>query len=397
MLAPQTRSRVSPLQPVCHETDTPYVHDQSRPLRVTHVIHDLRPGGAEHVLVDLAGVASAAGIELSVVSLLPVDQHDYAGRLSAAGVPVISLGLAGWWDARGPRRLDEVVRTLEPDVVHSHLKHADVVAGKVARKLGIPHVSTLHLIEDEVGWFGSRKRQVATRSRLETARMTIAVSDAVRDWYLASTDADPETVVTLRNGVPDPGVVDGEEANRIRGELGIGPTEVMAATIAVMRPGKGHDVLLDALPLIRAPVEFALAGDGACAMRLRQRVGESDRVHFLGFRDDIDRVLAASDLVVHPSLADALPTALVHALAAGRPIVATRVGGIPEIVAEDGGVLVPPNDADALAAAIDELAVDPDTMRLMGKHNRERYEAEFRAYRWARRLRQVYDSLENRS
>jgi glycosyltransferase involved in cell wall biosynthesis len=128
-------------------------------------------------------------------------------------------------------------------------------------------------------------------------------------------------------------------------------------------------------------------------VRLQSRIDGDDRFQFLGFRSDVARVMAAADMVIHPSSADALPTALVHALAAGRPIIATAVGGIPEIVTPEGGVLIEPRDPLALAAAIDRVADDPDARRWMGKHNRERFETEFRADIWARKLRALYESV----
>jgi glycosyltransferase involved in cell wall biosynthesis len=363
-------------------------------MKVMHLIHDLRRGGAEHVLVDLAGAAPAAGIELSVVSMRPIEAFDYARRLHAAGVKVDSLGLAGWWDPAGTRRLRSVVSEWKPDVLHSHLKHADVIAGRVAAAMGIPHVSTLHLIEDEVGWVRARKRDLAIRSRLRTANRTIAVSDAVREWYLGVSGADPTGVVTLRNGVPDPGRFEPDEIAAIREEFGVPRQAVFAVMVAVMRPGKGHDTLIDAMSLVQnESVIVACVGSGESMSRLQERAAGEDRVQFLGFRTDVARVFAAADLVIQPSRADALPTALVHALAAGKPIIATPVGGIPEIVTDEGGMLVRPGDPGALAAAIDLMVADPDRRRWMGKQNRERYETEFRVETWADGLRRLYDEV----
>jgi len=136
--------------------------------------------------VDLARVAAQAEMDLSVVSMMPLGDHRYAGMLRAAGVDVRSLDLAGWWDPRGPRRLTGLIDRLAPDVLHSHLKHADVVAGRVAGKIGVPHVSTLHVIEDRVGGLAARKRDWAAHRRMRSAALTIAVSDALRSWYLAT-------------------------------------------------------------------------------------------------------------------------------------------------------------------------------------------------------------------
>ncbi|MEE8498689.1 MAG: glycosyltransferase, partial [Acidimicrobiia bacterium] len=194
--------------------------------------------------------------------------------------------------------------------------------------------------------------------------------------------------------VPDPGPFEPAVLASLRSELGIADDAIVAVVVAIMRPGKGHDVLVDALPHISDDrVVFLVVGDGPDSERLRARVEDIDRVVFAGFRDDVGKILAAADFVVHPSLGDALPTALVHALAAGRPVVASAVGGIPEIVPAGAGVLVAPGDPQALAGAIDRVAADVDQRRLMGKRARERYDEEFSAEDWADRLRTLYDEV----
>lgn len=373
------------------------VASERAPIRATHVIHDLRRGGAEHVLVDLAGVARDAGIDLSVVSLLPTRGMAYADDLAALGVDVVGLGLRGWWDPRAGTRMRAALADLRPDVVHTHLKHADVIGGRAAARLQIPHVSTLHVIEDRVGRVEAWKRDLALRSRRATTALTIAVSEAQRRWYLDLSGADPATVVTIHNGVPDPGPADAGVRAAVRSGLDVPEHAVMGVMVAVMRPGKGHDTLIRAMPSVaNRSVVIVLVGDGVERARLEEHAGDDPRLRFAGFREDVADVLGAADFVVHPSDADALPTALVHALAASRPVIASRVGGIPEIVTEDSGVLIEAGDAAGLAAAIDRLADAADTRRWMGKRGRERYDAGFRAERWAVRLADAYRSILDR-
>jgi len=370
------------------------VDAHTRPVRACHLIHDLGPGGAEHGLVDLASVATGAGLDMSVVSMMPLGDLRYPRMLTAAGVEVRSLDLRAWWDPRGPRRLAGMIGGLSLDVLHSHLKHADVIAGRVSRRVGVPHVSTLHVIEDRATGLALRKRDFAARSRIESAARTIAVSDAVRTWYLATYPERPERVVTIHNGVPEPRRFDDVERSAVRSELGVPPDRVMALMAAVVRAGKGHDVLLRAAEQV-PEVVFVIAGDGpemASVRRLADRLPPG-RVVLPGFREDVPRLLAAADLVVHPALFDALPTTLIHAFAAGVPAVASDVGGIPEIVTSGTGVLVAPGDAAALASAIRDLAGDADVRRWMGKAARERYEEEFSGTRWAGRLIDLYRAV----
>jgi len=363
-------------------------------VRVCHLIHDLGPGGAEHVLVDLARVAPAAGIEMSVLSLMPLGGHRYPVLLRGLGVRVECLDLPFRWDPRGPVRAVRLLQADPPDLLHSHLKHADLVAAYAAPRLGVPMVSTLHLVEVEVGRVGRFKRDLGAWARRRRAARTIAVSDAVRRWYLGAFPVDPAAVITLPNGIPVPEVVPAERRAGLRGEFGAAEGTLLAATVAIFREGKGHDDLLDAVRLVEdLPIRFVLAGSGTEEARLRARVaaeGLGGRVVFAGFREDVAGLLAAADLVVHPSHADALPTALIHALAAGVPAVATRVGGIPEIVGENAGVLVPPGEPAALAGAVRDLVGDAGRRREMGEAARARFGARFEGTAWARRLAAIY-------
>ena len=148
-----------------------------------------------------------------------------------------------------------------------------------------------------------------------------------------------------------------------RHALGIGPTDPVVLVPAVLRAGKGHDVLLEAVPELRRrvpAVRVLLAGGGELESELRTHAaGLGDAVSFLGARGDMPELFAASDVVVLPSLSEALPTALMEAAAAGRPVVATRVGGVPEVVQHDRtGLLVPAGDAAALTEALARLLID---------------------------------------
>ncbi len=366
-------------------------------VRVCHVIHNLQPGGAEALLVDLARSAAQAGLELSVVQLVDHPDPSTSDRLRALDVPVVSLGLSSRWDPRAFPRALRALRRLDPAVVHTHLKHADLVGGAVAHRLGVPHVSTLHLIEADVGPLGRAKRWLAGQGR-RFAALTIAVSEAQREWYLASFPADPARVVTIRNGVTRP---EQEAAGRLAGlreEWQVGRADVLAVNVAVMRPGKGHEDLLQAAARLPEDscLRLVLVGDGENRASLERLVDQdprlTGRVRFAGFRSDVATVLQAADLVVHPTHADALPTALIEALATGTPAVATRVGGVPEVVG-DAGELVEVGDVAALAATMDALARDPGRREELSARARRRFDEEFDADRWARRLRERYAEL----
>jgi len=365
------------------------------PLRVCHVIHSLGPGGAEAVLVDLAQAASQARLQLSVVSLTPTDGEPYnAARLRAAGVSVTAVPASTRWSPVGLQRGVRSIRRTQPDVIHSHLKHADLVGAAASQRLGVPLVSTLHLIEDAVTPLGRGKRWLAAQARVRRAAATIAVSAALRDWYTECFRVDPSRVHVIPNGVTRP-TIEPSARTRLRDSFGIAPDETVAVMVGIMRPGKGHEELLDALTHVDVGVRFLFVGDGPLRAELEARAASlrPGRVIFTGFRTDVADLLGAADIVVHPSLFDALPTALISALAVGRPIIATHVGGIPEIVTPDVGVLVEPGDPAALGEAVTTMARNPRTRAQLSAAARRRYETQFEADLWARRLRAVYDEV----
>lgn len=367
-------------------------------IHVVHVIHSLGPGGAEHTLVELALAASEQQMKLSVVSLMPLGSNPYPDQLRELGIEVYTLDLATRWDPRGLERGRRVMQELEPDIIHTHLKHADLVGAWASRRLGIPMVSTLHLIEHAPTTVGRGKRWLAAQARLWTAARTIAVSQPLREWYLDAFAADPTAVVQIPNGVAGPDPTTDDDRIAVRRELGVRPDAIIAMAVGVLRPEKGHAQLLEAADRINPDidVQFVVVGDGSERAALEDQARRSglvpDRVVFAGFRDDVPAALTASDFVIHPSLEDALPTALLYALAAGLPIVASDVGGIPEIVTPEIGILVPPGSVDALVEGVEDMIerLPASDMRAAARF---RFAAEYDASIWASRLRMLYDEV----
>ena len=369
----------------------------SETLRIGHVIHSLGPGGAENVLVDLADAATSAGLEIVVVGLSPVSDPVHARTLRSMGVTVAELDM-GRWDVRAVPRTVALLRRHGVAVVHSHLKHADLVGAVAAARLGLPLVSTLHLIEDgPVGVVGRMKRSAGLFARRRLAARTIALSRSQLRWY-EELAGSTQGLVVLPNGVRDPGPPAPGRREHARAGLGVPSDGLLVASASLMRPEKGHDLLLDAIRLLAdAPgLTVALGGDGPLREHLEQRVAADERlrgrVRFLGYVHDVPELLRAADLVLHTSLADALPTALMHALAVGTPVVATRVGGIPDIVTPDVGTLVA-TDPVQIADAVRALAADPAVRAAMSSAARARFLQRFEATGWAQRLRGVYEQV----
>jgi glycosyltransferase involved in cell wall biosynthesis len=362
-------------------------------VRVCHVVHTLTAGGAQDLLVELAATAGSAGLHMHVLSLTPLpDGSRVVAGLGEHGAGITSLGLSSATDPRGPWRATRALRLLTPHVVHSHGKHADTVAAVAARRLGLPLVSTLHLIEDDRSAAEWVKTSLGGAARGWAASSVITVSEAQGQWYVERFRHGKKSARTLHNGVRAPAAVPPSARAHVRAEFGVSEGGVLAVTLGLLRPDRGHQYLLDAVAHMSSDLTLVVAGDGPLRAELEARARQNGgaRVVFAGYREDVDVLLAASDIVIHPSLSDALPTALIRALASGRPIVATNVGGIPEIVTPDVGVLVRPADVDALAAAVVQLLADRQRMLAMSRRGPERYRDLFTAEEWTRKLREIY-------
>jgi glycosyltransferase involved in cell wall biosynthesis len=371
-------------------------------LTVAHVIHSLGAGGAEAVLVELARVASSAGMRLVVIGLSDAQcdggtDNRMVPLLRHHGATVYELR-AGRYDPSVVAELAKLFRSEGVDIVHTHLKHADVAGGMAARLTRLPSVSTLHVIDIPTSRMHRLRIKFALLARRHLCSTVIALSSAQRRWY--AENAGPNApIVLVPNGIVEPTATC--DAAAIRAEIGVPADALLALCVGLLRPEKGHADLLAAVRLLPAdlPLVLALAGDGPLLESIRSTVHADpvlrERVRLLGFRTDVADLIAASDFVVQPSLEDALPTTLISALAGARPIVATNVGGIPDIVGSGCGFLVEAGNPEAIRAKMVDMAAiirtDPDALAGMRKALRMRYESQFSADVWVTKLRTVYE------
>lgn len=374
------------------------------PLRVHTLIDSLTWGGAEMLLSDLAVGARSGGVELSVGYLIDVDGSPAARSLRELGVVPELVPVHQLLEAGAIARLRRHLARVDPDIVHTHLGLADVVGTLAARSLSLPAVSTVHLVASQPtgvahrdGARGRTRARVAALARRHAGARVIAVSDAARAAYLATGWDRPRHVVTVRNGIARS--ADAADGVRLRAELGIAPGEIVLSTVTVLRPGKGHELAVEAVRelLPRFPqLRLLILGDGPSredVARLARPLG--DAAILTGHRSDVMAVLAATDVLLHPTRMDAFPTALLEAAAAGVPVIASAVGGIPEIVVDrqTGLLLDAPATAGALTERLGLLLGDADLRAALGARARERFEREFTAERWVARLRGVYDEV----
>ena len=368
-----------------------------RELKVLALIDHLALGGAEMLLGQFAAAAPSAGIRLSVACLTQRDGNPAAEPLRAAGIDPVSLDTPERLGLRALREIRRHISTTRPDLVHTHLGTSDCLGSLAARSLHVPAVSSIHAM----AWSGdvrSRARLAlyAVAMRYGSVRV-ITVSDSARSAYLARGWIVPDRVVTIHNGIdvsPQHGA-----GIAVRRELGLEPDDLVVGMVSALRPEKGHDIAIEAVKLLRRRfprLRLLIAGQGAAAKEIARLASSlGDAVIMTGRRSDVMRLFDAVDVCLHPSRADAFPTTLLEAMAASVPVVATSVGGIPEIVIhDDTGVLVPaPPSGEAFADALARLLDDPARRRKLGAAGRRRYEDRFTAGPWVRRTRALYDAV----
>jgi glycosyltransferase involved in cell wall biosynthesis len=359
--------------------------------RIAVVIDRLEPGGAEQLLIGLAGALNRAGIDVSVICLQRA-LGPIAQAVRAAGATVEGMDLPRLAHPAAIPALRHRLLQLQPDVVHSHLQDADILAG-LARPDRVPLVSTRHLAHTLPGRRNAVRDRLAAYVLWRRAARIIAVSRFAAGWYQSRFPTRRGQLVVVPNGVTDHGRR--RQRALVRAELGVPGGSLVAAMAGVMRPGKGHDVAIRVMERV-APAAggvLLLIGDGPREDQIRATAAQSVAdIRLLGHRTDVPDLLAASDLLLLPSEREALPTVAIEAMAVGIPVVATRTGGIPEVVTDgETGMLRSPGDVEGLARAVNRLAAEPDLAAELGRRSRARYEREFTVERWADRLRALYE------
>jgi glycosyltransferase involved in cell wall biosynthesis len=353
------------------------------------VVDSLEVGGAERHVVDLAVALSRRAHEVTVVCSVA---GDLSGLLEEANVPVrpllhklVKRRVSAAY-ARGLRRL---VKEGRFDLVHAHIYASAAAAAIATVGTGVPLVVTEHT---EAAWRGRRARLVS-RWFCRRASRVIAVSGAVRRRLVEQDDVHPEKTALIPNAVPA-NPERGSGAPPLPDELQDGP---LVGVVARLQPEKGVATFLKAGARVAKVVpraRFIVAGDGPLRAELEAlvgRLGLERNVRFLGFRSAPRAVIGLLDVLVVPSHTEGAPLVVLEAMAAGVPVVASAVGGIPDQVRHgEDGLLVPPGDPAALGKAILELLEDPGLARRMGTAGFRKAATEFNHETMVERAMKVY-------
>jgi glycosyltransferase involved in cell wall biosynthesis len=367
----------------------------SQPLRVLFLIDSFRMGGAERITVALLPHLDRSRVTPLVCTLhrrreSPLVEH-------VGDVPRFDLAARRLLDPFALRRLLRLLNDQQVDLIHAQLQDATIFAAAAHRQTRIPVVVTRHLIEDDTDNWRRRMRNRLERFTIRHGvDRIITVSDAAQEAYAAVVRVPRARFQTIYNGIDLDRFSSGGDKPALRQALNLPAEGPLVTMVGVMRPGKGQEVAIEAARALPG-IHLLLVGDGRPPYRtdLEARAeGLEDRVHFLGQRMDVPDLLRASDMLILPSDNEALPTVLIEAGASALPVVATCVGGIPEIV-EDGttGILIPPQDPAALAGAIQRLVDDPVLAQAMGQRAYERVRSVFTLPNQAEQTTALYEAV----
>ncbi|MCK9240105.1 glycosyltransferase family 4 protein [Desulfocurvus sp.] len=320
-------------------------------------------------------------------------------------VPDLVQPVAPGRDVRAVLTLAAHLRRERYDVVHTHNSKAGFVGRLAARLAGVPRVvHTVHgfaFHDREPAHRRALFRALERRAARWCARM-IFISRPLMDWAARENIVCPGGCALIPSGIELERFRPVDPARRaaLRARWGVAPGAPVAGIVAKLWEGKGHDVLLDAFAAVRRELPGAVlmvVGEGHLRAGLEARaeaLGLSGAVVFTGFLDDVAPAVGAMDVSVLPSLFEGLGRVLLEAMAMGLPVVASRVGGIPDAVA-DGltGLLVPPGDAGALAGALLAVLGDPALAARMGAAGRARVGERFEARAMAASIEREYLAL----
>lgn len=370
----------------------------ARKMKVLWLIKGLGLGGAEKLLALSVPYINRDRFEYSVAYFLPW-KNALVPHLEQGGVPAYCLDQKNPCDPRGFLRLVQLLRELQPDVLHMHLPYPAITGRIAARLLRVPAtVYTEHQVMERY----NRLTAFSHRMTYRWSDATIFVSEAVRRSIEAHCRLNGRMKLrTIYNGVDWEQLSRVErEPGKVREEFKIPRGHSLIITVASFTPKKRHEDLLQAARIVLdqyPQVTFLLVGDGPLRSqmeRLADTLGIWENVRFAGSRPDALHLMAAGDLFVLPSIFEAFGIALLEALALQLPIIATRVGGIPEVIKDNSnGFLVDPGNPQMLADRILLLLHHPELGAKFAENAERWWQRQFDISEMVRSVEAIYDEV----
>ncbi len=369
--------------------------NNKRKINVVHLVEELTIGGLEKILTTIVLYLNKEKYNVSVWCLR--EGGFFADELIKEGIDVKVLHISTSRNPLNIYKLYKLLKNRKFDVIHTHAYSAGTIGRISAFLAGVPVI-----ISHNQNVYGHYNKYYHFMEWLlsHVTDSIICVSDMVKKFTNETQGIDTKRLVTIYNGIENIRSVSGEKTSDLKKELGIPVNNSVIGTVAQFSGKKGLGYLIKSASILlkhRKDVNFLLVGDGTTKDELKylcHNLKIENNVVFAGERSDIPEMLSLIDIFVLPSITEGLPLALLEAMACGKPVVATSVGGVPEIVKNGlNGILVQPKDPEALHGAMKELLNNADMREKMGHEGRMICEKGFSSRVMVDRIEDLYDTL----
>lgn len=309
------------------------------------------------------------------------------------GVPVRVLNISSYFNPFNILKLAKLFKQEKPDIIHTHVYFAATI-GRIAAKLAGVKVIMHHV--HSTYWHYSSINVLMERFLSHFTDKIICVSQAVRNFVVLNEKINPNKIEVIYNGISRKEVATDRDSFRLA--LGVQKDDVVITVVASLLHNKGHKVLLEAMAGLKDKYPFLkcwIVGEGPMEKELRDMVSQwslEKQVTFLGVRADVPEILSTSDIFVLPSLLrEGQPLSVLEAMAYGVPVIASRIGGVPEIIRDqENGILVPAQEPQLLADQIEVLILDPGRRKQLGEAGRKTFVENFDANIMIKKMEELY-------
>ena len=349
------------------------------------------PGGAERVISNLSASLDPARYRAILCLFRPgwIQEHT-----ENRGVRTYVIPTQGMFDWRWVLRVKRLLKDEHVDLIHAHEFDANVQGTFVAALSGVPLVATVH----GKNYFWEKLRRRLAYQWVSRNATMVAVSENLKQFIVEKVGVDSGHVKVVYNGVDLLPHCGPDDIDQCRKELDLPTSDQIVGVVGNLYPVKGHQYLIAAIPAVLAKcpnTTFIFAGRGQLEGELKEQahqLGVAQKVRFLGLRQDIPRILAVLHAFVLPSLSEGLSMAILEAMVAGKPVIATDVGGNPELVEDsETGYLVPSQNSQALADRLISLLMNRDRALQFGKVGQLRAQGQFSLRTMVREYQGIYD------
>ena len=364
----------------------------NRKIRVLQLIEGFNLGGAEKKLWELIDHLDKNKFRITVCSFGMGDE--IRGYFEKLNVKMIVLPRHHRIDISLIWRLARVIRHEKIDIVMTTLFYADILGAIVGKAAGAKGVFSWETISSPE-WLIAR-RLFPYRLFIRMADSVISVSEATRTWLIEKRGVSPYHIKVIPYGV-NLAFFHTNSAAKIKENFGFSQTDKIIGMVGRLHPQKGHQYLIEAAKIVTSRIpnsKFAIVGDGPLRHELErhaQSAGLENHFHFMGFRHDVPELIQIFDIFTLPSLYEGLPNVVLEAMACGLAVVATPVDGTKEaVIHNETGLLIPPENSEALANALIDLLINPEKAKRFGQEGRKRVENYFSLEKQVQQFEELY-------